>query len=137
MGWLRYRVRAELRSRWRALGALALFVALIGGVVLAVAAGARRTATAVERLGAASRDPTTFLDARGSDPAKWDRIAHLPSVAAAAPIAFINASPVHGGFFSFLAALDGQAGSTVGRGVLVALLSPGHGGRSVAHCLPS
>jgi len=38
-----YRLRIELRARWRAWAALALIVGLTGGAVLALAAGARRT----------------------------------------------------------------------------------------------
>ena len=120
MAWLTYRLRAMLRLRRWSLIALAVFVALVGGTVLAAAAGARRAATAVDRLEAASLDPNTFLDTRGSDPAKLPGIAELPSVAAAAPIAFAYAFPPGEGYFPFLASTDGQAGSKVARGVLVA-----------------
>ena len=41
--------RADLRGRWRGLLALALLVGIMGGVVLAAAAGARRTQTAMPR----------------------------------------------------------------------------------------
>jgi len=40
----------ELRRRWQGVVVLTLLVAVVGAVVLAVAAGARRTATA-ERIG--------------------------------------------------------------------------------------
>jgi ABC-type antimicrobial peptide transport system permease subunit len=43
-------LRADLRTRWRALLSLALLLGLIGGVVLTAAAGARRTETAYPRL---------------------------------------------------------------------------------------
>jgi ABC-type antimicrobial peptide transport system permease subunit len=46
--WLE--LRADLRQRWRPLLSLALLLALIGGVVLTAAAGARRTDTAYPRL---------------------------------------------------------------------------------------
>ena len=51
--WIRF--RAELRSRWRGWLALALLVGLVGGLVIAVAAAARRTDTAVTRTLAAAR----------------------------------------------------------------------------------
>ena len=43
-------LRADLRGRWRPLLALALLLGLLGGVVLAAAAGARRTETAYPRM---------------------------------------------------------------------------------------
>jgi hypothetical protein len=119
MAWLSYRVRAELRSRWRSFLALILFVGLVGGVVLTATAGARRTATAADRLTDASRDPDSFLDANGTDESKWDRIDDLPSVEAAAPVAFVYAF-MEEGYYPIIAATDDQAGNVVGRGVLVA-----------------
>jgi hypothetical protein len=119
VGWLRYRVRAELRSRWRSFLALTLFVALVGGVVLAAAAGARRTATAVDRLGGASLDPHSFLDANGTDESKWSRIADLPSVETAAPVAFPYVFATKG-YYPMLVGTDDQLGDAVARGVLLA-----------------
>ena len=46
--WLN--LRAELRSRWRAILGLALLLGVIGGAVLTAASGARRTDTAYPRL---------------------------------------------------------------------------------------
>ncbi|MEY2476052.1 MAG: putative transport system permease protein [Actinomycetota bacterium] len=120
MGWLSYRVRADLRRRWRALVALAMFVALVGGVVLTAAAGARRTSTAVDRLGREALEPHTFLDTREADPAKTKRIADLPSVEVAAPVAFTWAFPRDEGYYPLLAAMDDQAQRTVAKGLLVA-----------------
>jgi len=47
---VRLRARAELRRRWRGWLGLALLIGLVGGLVTGVAAGARRTDTAYERL---------------------------------------------------------------------------------------
>jgi ABC-type antimicrobial peptide transport system permease subunit len=44
------RSRAELRTRWRAWLGLSLAVGVAAGTVLALAAGARRTASAYPRL---------------------------------------------------------------------------------------
>jgi len=45
-----YRLRAELRSSWRAGLVLALVVGLTGGIVLVLASGARRTSTSYSRF---------------------------------------------------------------------------------------
>jgi hypothetical protein len=120
MGWLSYRLRADLRARWRSLVTLALFVALVGGVVLAATAGARRTQTAVERLADVSRDPTTFLDANGTDESKWDDIAGLPSVEIAAPVIFPYVFPKDYYVPLLAGAVEGQVGDLIGKAVLVA-----------------
>jgi hypothetical protein len=52
--------RSELRRRWRALLGLALLVAFVGAVSLAGFAGARRTASALDRF----REATVARDAR-------------------------------------------------------------------------
>jgi hypothetical protein len=96
-----------------------LFVALVGGVVLTAAAGARRTQTAVDRLGHSSLDPHSFLDANGTEPSKWARIVHLSSVDVAAPVAFPYVFPV-AGYFPMLVGTDDQLGSRVAKGVLLA-----------------
>jgi putative ABC transport system permease protein len=50
MGSVWLSLRADLRGRWQGLLGLAVLLGLIGGVVLAAAAGARRTDTAYPRL---------------------------------------------------------------------------------------
>jgi hypothetical protein len=60
-----YRFRAELRTRWRAWLGLAVLVGVAGGVVVALAAGARRTETAYPRLLAAQRPYDTVVFERG------------------------------------------------------------------------
>lgn len=56
-GAVLYRWRAELRARWRSWLALALLLALMGGAVQALVAGARRTDSAFSRLAAAEGAP--------------------------------------------------------------------------------
>jgi hypothetical protein len=80
------RSRAELRARWRAWLGLTLAVGVAAGAVLALAAGARRTASAYPRLVAAERPPhvdSMALEGVGDrgvtiDPAE---VARLPQVA--------------------------------------------------------
>jgi hypothetical protein len=50
MGTVVMRLRADLRTRWRALLGLALLLGLVGGVALTAATGARRTDSAYSRL---------------------------------------------------------------------------------------
>ena len=63
-------VRAGLRGRWRSWLTLALVAGLTGGLVTAVAAGARRTDAAYQGLVAWSTpDDLISLDAGESSPA--------------------------------------------------------------------
>jgi hypothetical protein len=54
-------VRAGLRARWRSWLALALVAGVVGGLVTAVAAGARRTDAAYPSLIAWSRPPDDLI----------------------------------------------------------------------------
>jgi hypothetical protein len=81
------RARAELRARWRAWLGLMLLLGLAGGTVMALAAGARRTDTAYDRLVAAERPAdleirtTNLLEgAEGRDPVTLDQLEHLPGL---------------------------------------------------------
>ncbi len=60
--------RSEVRSRWRALLGLALLVALVGTASLSALAGARRTASSLDRF----VDTTRARDARIGLPAGYD-----------------------------------------------------------------
>ena len=75
----RYWLRAELRRRWRSLLLLCLLVALSCGTVLAATAGARRGASALERLQADSSAATTVVFANTPN-FDWDRVRALPQV---------------------------------------------------------
>lgn len=81
------RFRAEFRSRWRAWTALAVFIGLVAGAVLALAAGARRTDDAYQRFLKAQHayDVAMPITTYGEDgPTQiydLDRIRRLPEVA--------------------------------------------------------
>src|SRR5690349_5677208 len=49
MGSPAYVARLQIRRRWRSLVAVALFVAVIGGIAIALIAGARRSSSVVRR----------------------------------------------------------------------------------------
>jgi hypothetical protein len=85
MAGLGIRLRAELRSRWRAWLALMLLAAAAGGLLVAMAAASRRTATAFERFLAATNAADAYVSwgfAFGGESLDVDRIARLPQVAA-------------------------------------------------------
>jgi ABC-type lipoprotein release transport system permease subunit len=89
-------VRAGLRARWRTWLVLAVLTGLAGGLVTAVAAGARRTDAAYPALVAWSRAPDDLVSvgtgAGSSVGATYSNVpvaavSRLPQVAASAPIA--------------------------------------------------
>lgn len=88
--WLR--TRSELRARWRAALGLAIVIGLSGGVVMAAAAGARRTESAYPRLlvaqngtqGLLVSDPGAFFGFASLD---FDKIRAMPEVVDTASIA--------------------------------------------------
>jgi hypothetical protein len=71
--------RIEWRRRWRSLVLLTLLVATAGGTVMAATAGARRGASALDRLQANALPATAVVFANSPNFA-WDRIRALPEV---------------------------------------------------------
>src|SRR5690242_16347597 len=49
MGSPAYVARLQIRRRWRSLVAVALFIAVVGGIAIALIAGARRSSSVVRR----------------------------------------------------------------------------------------
>src|SRR5437764_1336170 len=86
------RARSELRSRLASILVLALIVGVLGGVVIAAVAGARRTDSAYPRFIRAERSMDVALDANSRDPQlarrMIDEAAALPQVAATSRIGF-------------------------------------------------
>jgi ABC-type lipoprotein release transport system permease subunit len=80
------RLRAEVRSNLRGWLAVSLLVGLLGGLVIAAAAGARRTETAVGRLAEASKISDISMPVGseiGYADLSLDRVKQLPQVASA------------------------------------------------------
>lgn len=74
-------VRLEVRRRWRSLVVLALLVALSAATVLTAVAGARRGASAADRLLAAT-SPAQYAVVPNDVSIDWERIRRLPEVEA-------------------------------------------------------
>lgn len=94
MGPVWLSLRAELRLRWRVLAALAVLLGVIGGVVLTVAAGARRTDTAYPRLlqwaNAAQVDLSYRAPGWSGPPGYYAALARLPQVASLSTAVLYN-----------------------------------------------
>jgi FtsX-like permease family/MacB-like periplasmic core domain len=118
--WMRF--RSELRSRAGAVLSLAVIVGLLGGVVIAAAAGARRTETAYPRFLEAERGMDLVVNPYGRDRTRAiEAIKQLPDVAEVSSVNFVAASARSSGrTLAFpnvfpLVALDGRFGVTFNR----------------------
>jgi ABC-type antimicrobial peptide transport system permease subunit len=115
---------SDLRRRWRGVVGLALLVGVVGAVVLAAAAGARRSDTALARFSSASRSGNVALSLAFGytpTPAQLSAVQHLPNVAAVAVLRFYALVPVHApAGLSPAAAVTDALGNTVDRARLVA-----------------
>ena len=80
---VRMRLRAELRARWRAWLTLAVLAGLGAGLVIATAAGARRTDDAVARYRAAAEVFDVWVGKNEMSDAAFARVEKLPQVARA------------------------------------------------------
>ncbi len=108
-------VRAQLRQRRAAFAFLVILVALVGGTVVATAAGARRTETSVSRFNADARSAYLQLFVPNPTPAQVAALARVPNVVAVAEargyyIGFADASSLNA-----VAPVDDVLGSEVDR----------------------
>jgi ABC-type lipoprotein release transport system permease subunit len=110
-----------MRWRRRSLAVVTLLVVIVGAVVLATAAGARRSATALARFDSYSRASTIELDVDATTPsAQIARFARTSGVLAVAPL-HAYAQQVEGRpDLQIAAAVDGRLGSVLDRPRLIA-----------------
>ena len=120
------RARAELRSGWRRGIGLALLIGLIGGAVIAAAAGARRTDSALDRFNRAYHAADVLWLDDGSTHAgvNLDEMARHPAVVASARVRFTYAITNEG----LVAPADDHLGRVVNTPKLLAgrLARPDH-----------
>src|ERR1700727_3445681 len=84
-------LRSDLRSRWRPLLGLALLLGLVGGAVLACAAGARRPDTAYGRLLTWAHASRVQVVYGGGADAYYHAVASLPGVESAGEVVYDDA----------------------------------------------
>jgi hypothetical protein len=115
---------SELRRRWRSVVALTFLVAVVGALVLATAAGARRTDSALTRFNLATRSDDVQVVgpfAYSPTPAELHALRTAPGVSAVAIARFYALVPVHlPADVGIAAAVDTKLGTVVDRGRLLA-----------------
>jgi hypothetical protein len=129
MDAIRMRVRSELHTRLAGVVVLALIAGVIGGVVIAAAAGARRTASAYPRFLKAENALDAVVKVVGPQPALVRKVAHeiqhLPLVKDSALVVQgqghlrIPGRKTPGNIFPIVS-LDGRVGATVNRPKILA-----------------
>lgn len=112
--------RADVRSRWRSLVALALLAGITAGVALAALAGARRTDAALDRLREATdaADAVVFASQAGNFHPDWPALEARPEIADVAPWALIFGDLDDEPGQVIFAPVDGRWGDEVNRSVV-------------------
>src|SRR5512140_727581 len=114
--------RIRMRQGWRRIVALALLIGVVGGTALALAAGARRTDSSLDRFRRASRAADVELAVRGTPSAAELRLLRsAASIVAVAPLRAIGVIPDKLVTLQAIGApLDGAFGTAVDRGRIIA-----------------
>ena len=110
----------EIRGRWRSTLAIVVLIGVIGAVVLATAAGARRSDTALARFNAASRSSALEISVGIPTAAEMAKFRETPEVAGMARLrgyAFDDSS-LPG--LALAAPLDAAMGNVVDRSRIIA-----------------
>ena len=120
MGAVRMLARSELRRRWRSVVVLTLLVGISGAVVLALAAGARRTSSSLDRFEQVSRAANLELDVGDVTPTQIEEFAHTRGVAAVGRLRQLTLIDTEVGFAASAAPTDSSFGRVVDRARVVA-----------------
>ena len=125
MGAVGLMARREVRRRWRGVLALALLVAVVGSVVLATTAGARRTRTALDRFRAENLSADLELAA---DPPTPQQLTAIRAIEGVVAVAVLDAPgiqiPVAPELQSVGVVVDDQFGVVIDRERIVAGRAP-------------
>ncbi len=92
MATILYRLRCRLRSRWKTTFGLAAVVAIAGGVVLTLVAGAARTLSAPDRYSSWRGDRYDAMIEQDHGPPRTAELEALPAVAAIESATFVFGS---------------------------------------------
>jgi|tagenome__1003787_1003787.scaffolds.fasta_scaffold20972526_2 ABC-type lipoprotein release transport system permease subunit len=108
--------RLELRRRWRSTVALALLVGAIGAIVLATAAGARRTDSSLQRFNTVSRSADAELSIGANPTARdLDTFRHTPGIEAMARLRGYALTTTANENLALAAPIDAAMGDVVDR----------------------
>ena len=105
---------AEVRRRWASILGLMLLVGVIGAVVLSGVAGARRSASALERFEEASRKADVEISVGDVTPEQVDAFRHARGVAAVAELRHLTMY-LEKGEVALAGAIDTRFGTVVDR----------------------
>ncbi len=112
---------SEFRRRWRSVVVLAVFVGAVGGVVLATAAGARRTSSALVRFNSSSRAATVQLQVPDSaTAAQLGEFGRLPEVASFGLVGSVYVFDPDAPNLTIVAEPNTQIGTVVDRARVIA-----------------
>lgn len=115
MGAVNMLRQAELRRHWGGIVALTLLVGLVGAVVLAGAAGARRSASALSRFQAESRSAAVEINVGDVTPKQLADFRRTRGVAAVAELRQLAMVPKGFDQIALAGAIDSRFGSVVDR----------------------
>ena len=110
----------DIRRRWRTVVVLTLMVGVVGAVVVATVAGARRTDSAFGRFNVASRSADVFLFTGDATSTQLQDFGRVQGVAATAVLHAFAIAPVGAPNSGVAAAVDTTFGSAVDRARIVA-----------------
>ena len=110
----------EIRRRWRSTTAIVLLIGVVGAIVLATAAGARRSDTALSRFNAASRSSALEISVGSPTAAQIAKFRRTPGIVGMAHLrgyAFSEGGPVPG--LAIAAPIGPAMGNVVDRSRLI------------------